>query len=111
MEGFIDAGFEHLEPLMKLRDWLVEHRNDAKNRMLQRRNGKVQYFKNAQGDDTRVMGPYTLEFREKILDELLRTQKEVGVELITQDEIALIKRVWAEDTVRNVRRAPSLPVI
>src|SRR5437016_2589947 len=46
MEGFIDAGFEHLEPLLKLRDWLVEHRNDAKNRMLERRNGKVQYFKN-----------------------------------------------------------------
>lgn len=110
MEGFIDAGFEHLEPLMKFRDFLAQHRNDPDKRMLERRNGKVQYFKNPQGDHAHVMGPYTLEFREVILDELLLTEKEVGQQLISEDEIALIKHIWAKDAARNVRRAPSLPI-
>ncbi len=112
LEGLVDSGFEHLEPLLRFRDWLIEHRNDPSNRMLQRRNGRVQYFTNAQGEESHVQGPYTLKFRQETLDELLRTQKEVGVPLIAEEEIALIKRIWAEDAVKAARQAPTrLPII
>lgn len=111
MEGFVEAGFENLEPLLRFREWLAESRNDPKKRMVERRNGAVTYFKNAQGEEAHVMGPYTLDFRQEMLDKLLLLQAEVDVPLISDDEVLAIRRIWADDAVRRVRRAPSLPVL
>jgi len=101
MEGFIDAGFEHLEPLLEFRDWLAVIRNDRSKRMLERRDGRIAIM----GDgETTVAGPFTLETRQEILNRLLDTQRQVEVPLIDEREIAIIKTIWAEDAVTEARR-------
>lgn len=101
MEGFIDAGFDHLEPLMEFRDWLAVIRNDRSMRMLERRDGRIALM----GDgETTVAGPFTLETRQAILTRLLKIQDEVGLPLIHPDEITRIKAIWAEDAVEEARR-------
>jgi DNA sulfur modification protein DndC len=100
MEGFVDAGFSHLEPLMYFRDWLVAIRNDRGRRMKRRRNGLVSLMK----DGSPTPGPFTLETRQEILDRLLAVQEEVGFELISESEIATIRRVWADDALDEAKR-------
>jgi DNA sulfur modification protein DndC len=101
MEGFIDAGFEHLEPLLEFRDWLALIRNDRSKRMLERRDGRIMLM----GDgETTIAGPFTFETRQVILDRLLEIQENVGMPLIHRDEIARINAIWAEDAVQDARR-------
>jgi DNA sulfur modification protein DndC len=97
MEGFIDAGHENLEPLMDLRDWLAEIRNDPERRMAHRRSGKVSHL----ADGSLIPGPFTLAARREILGRLLDTQRAVGDELISASEIAEIEKIWAEDASRG----------
>jgi DNA sulfur modification protein DndC len=85
LQGFIDNGFEHLEPLAEFRDWLQAYSRDFDNRMTQRRNGQE------------GVGPFTPESRQLILVRLLDVQKEVGLKLISEAEIARIKSIWSED--------------
>lgn len=101
IEGFIEAGFDHLEPLMYFRDWLVAIRNDRSRRMRSRRNGLMTLMK----DGTPVPGPFTLEARREILDRLLAVQAEVGGELISEAEIREIRRVWTEDMLSETQGA------
>jgi DNA sulfur modification protein DndC len=101
MEGFIDAGYENMEPLMEFRDWLADFRNLRSKRMIERRDGRIALM----GDGvTTVAGPFTVEARQEILARLLAVQKEVGMSLISDDEIARIKAFWAEDAVEEARR-------
>lgn len=96
MEAFIEAGLEGLEPLMDLRDWLVKIRNEQERRLAVRRTGMATFVNGAL-----IPGPFTLETRQEILDRLLKTQKEVGETLITEEEIELIKRIWTEDVAQD----------
>lgn len=98
MEGFIDAGHAHLEPLMELRDWLAEIRNDPGRRTAHRRTGKITHL----ADGSLIPGPFTLTARREILEVLLDTQVRVGEPLITEAEVALIKEIWAQDAVRGI---------
>jgi DNA sulfur modification protein DndC len=101
MEGFIEAGFEHLEPLMDFRDWLAVIRNQRNKRMLERRDGRIALM----GDgETTVAGPFTLETRQEILARLLDIQEVVKLPLIHKEEIVHIKRIWAEDTIVDAKR-------
>jgi DNA sulfur modification protein DndC len=101
MEGFIEAGFENMEPLMGFRDWLADFRNERSKRMIERRDGRVALM----GDGvTTVAGPFTVEARQEILARLLDVQGQVGLPLISADEIARIKAFWADDTVEEARR-------
>lgn len=100
MGSLIDAGYEHLEPLMDFRDWLAEIRNDQSRRMARRRSGTVTYMANG----NLVPGPFTYEARREILDRLLELQEEVGQTLITQEEVDLIKRIWSEDASKDLER-------
>jgi DNA sulfur modification protein DndC len=101
MEGLIESGFEHLEPLLEYRDWLAHIRNDRSKRMLERRDGRIALM----GDgETTVAGPFTLETRQELLNRLLDTQNKVGVPLIDEREISIIKTIWAEDAVTEARR-------
>ncbi len=101
LEGFVDAGYPQLEPLLFFRDWLVAIRNDRSRRQRVRRNGFVTLMK----DGTPVPGPFTLEAREEILARLLSVQTEVGVELISAAELSHIKRLWADDAAAEARRS------
>jgi DNA sulfur modification protein DndC len=98
MEGFIDAGHDHLEPLMEFRDWLAQIRNDPSRRAAHRRTGKVTHL----ADGSLIPGPFTLAARHEILDTLLATQDQVGESLISAGEIAHIKAIWAEDAERGL---------
>ena len=101
MEGFIEAGFENMEPLMEFRDWLAKFRNERSKRMIERRDGRIALM----GDGvTTVAGPFTLEARQEILTRLLAMQNEVGMQLISADEIARIKEIWADDAIEEARR-------
>lgn len=101
MEGFIEAGHTHLEPLMDLRENLVAYRSDPTRRMAHRRTGKVTHL----ADGSLIPGPFTLAARREILEELLDTQRRVGEVLITDAEIAEIDRIWAEDAARGLADA------
>jgi DNA sulfur modification protein DndC len=92
MLGFIDSGFEHLEPLVGFRDWLQTYSRDPSNRTTERRNG-------APG-----LGPFTMGARKTILAELRRTQTEVRLTLITEAEVRRIKEIWNEDTANTLFR-------
>lgn len=101
MEAMIDSGHERLEPLMNFRDWLAKFRNQRSNRMVERRDGRIALM----GDGvTTVAGPFTLEARQEILTQLLAVQEQVGMPLISDDEIARIRAFWADDAVEEARR-------
>lgn len=101
MEGFIDAGFEHLEPLLYFRNWLAAIRNDRSRRLKERRNGLVSLM----SDGSPVPGPFTIDTRREILKRLLEAQDEVNLPLISTAEIERINEIWAEDIMIDARRA------
>ena len=112
MEGFIESGAEHLAPLLDFRDWLAETRNDPQRRTIERRDGSVTFMKKKDNEKEKaILGPYTMDARREILERLLALQQEVNLPLITEEEVFLIKRIWAEDTITGVQRASSLPMV
>jgi len=93
MLALIDNGFSYLSPLLKFRDKIVRERNDIDNRMSLRRNGT---------EAVNSMGCYTPSYRKKILDGLLKVQKEIQltkpeIELITNQELIAIQTIWYRD--------------
>ncbi|MGI9558241.1 MAG: DNA phosphorothioation system sulfurtransferase DndC [Thermodesulfobacteriota bacterium] len=103
MRGVIDSGHkdhEKLESLADFREWLIELREDDNNRLPVRRDGKTKFRTNK----TRVMGPFRIEVREKILFRLKKLQKQIGEVLITPSEIEVIKDIWWRDQIREDAR-------
>jgi len=96
LEGFVEAGFAEFAPLIAFRDWLVSIRNDPHRRLARRRDGRMTVAANG----TFVPGPFTLATRAEILNRLLALERKLGRRLIGEDEIARIRRIWAEDAVR-----------
>lgn len=95
IEALINNGEEWMEPLVELRDLLVETRNDRNYRENKRRNGQA-------GDD--IWGPYTPEFRAMFLEKLLIAQKEVQesqpeMVLINYQELVAIQVLWYRDNI------------
>jgi hypothetical protein len=43
------------------------------------------------------VGPYTHQYRQKVMARLLKIQEKVGLELITEAEIHRIEEIWAEE--------------
>lgn len=95
MEGFIDSGYGHLAPLLDFRDWLSEIRDDPTKRLAHRRGGMITFMSNGK----LIPGPFTFETRKEILDKLLLIQSELGEPLISNEEIIVIKKIWAEDAL------------
>lgn len=93
LEGFVDAGFHEFGPLLNFRDWLVEIRNDPKRRLARRRGGRITIT----AGGTFVPGPFAMKTRAEILRRLLKLQQKVEMQLISEEEVALIKKIWAED--------------
>ena len=85
MQGFIQAGETHLQPLAEMRDWLKEIRDADGMRAPVTRNGQPR------------PGPFTGEARQMILDRLLATEQAIGIELIGADELLQIQWHWRED--------------
>lgn len=103
MEGFVESGNAHLEPLLDFRDRLAALRANPEMRMARRRSGAVSHL----ADGSLIPGPFTFEARRLILVELLAVQAKVGEPLISDQEIVEIKRIWAEDAARAVPSSSS----
>ena len=98
LRGLIDSGHRDasaMELLFEFREWLVELREDDRNRDRTRRDGSVK----RRADGSYVMGPFTLEVRRQIFHRLLELQEEVGATLIQSGEIELIEDIWRRDRV------------
>ena len=99
LEGFVELGDEHFRPLLELRDWLIDLREDpegyfddegvyvGKYRSSFRRNGEP------------GKGPLKLETREQVLDRLKAVQEGLGEQIISNEEEALIKEIWHQDSI------------
>ena len=86
MEGFIGSGREEYRGMADFRDWLIQLRdNPAKYREPVRRNGEP-------GN-----GPLKMEIRQEVLRRLLALQEDLGQQLISEAEVALIQQVWVSD--------------
>ncbi len=102
-EAFVDSGHSNLEPLLEMRDWLKNLREDTSKRSARRRNGTLNFV----GDGRLIPGPFTLEARREILERLVATQDEVGFELISSAEIDAIHEHWAQDTMAMAVERPN----
>ena len=93
LNGFIKSGHRELIPLAEFRKWLMSIRDVDQYREKKRRNGTVYETKSGEMG----YGPFTWEARQLILERLLETQKQMGYELITIDELKAIDRIWDEE--------------
>lgn len=102
MEGLIDNGEEWMEPLMELRDELVENRNNRDYRETFRRQDRLRVKSEKEEDD---WGPYVPEYRALVLEKLLKAQKEVQesqgetMQLISHQELVAIQVLWYRDGI------------
>ena len=85
MGNLINNGYSELKELYEFRNWISEFRDNVKYRCDFRRNG------------VKGLGPITLEGREIILNKLLETEKQSGLNLIGEDEIRRIYELWETD--------------
>lgn len=90
LNGFIKSGHRELIPLAEFRTWLMDIRDKEEYREKKRRNGTV--YEDKQGN--MGFGPFTWEARQIILKRLIETQKKMGYELITIDELKAIDEIW-----------------
>jgi len=96
LAGFVEAGYAEFTPLIELRDWLASIRDVPERRMARRRNGKLTITSSG----VFIPGPFTLDTRREVLARLLDAQKQIGMPLIADEEIARIKMIWAEDAIQ-----------
>ena len=97
LQNFIDkSSGDDKRVLIELRDFrnkLLEMRESSQYRDTKRRNGAV--YKKADG--TFGLGPFKLEARRLILRELLELENRTGLELITEEELKVIDKMWDEE--------------
>lgn len=97
MSALIKNGVEWMRPLLDFRNRLVENRNVSENRRKTRRNGQL-----AVDETGHNMGNYTMEYRIKLLRELLTIQKNTqqyrsSIGLIKSQELIAIQVMWYRD--------------
>jgi DNA sulfur modification protein DndC len=85
MAGFIEGGEEWMEPLRELRNWLKSIRENSELRAPLRRDG------------TPGPGPFTPGCRRIILERLFETERSVGIQLISDEEIRSIQAEWSNE--------------
>lgn len=93
LQNFINKGALELIPLRDFRNTLLDMRNDPSMRDTKRRNGSI--YKRSDG--SLGMGPFTLEARRIILERLLELENKTGMELITEEELKTIDKMWDEE--------------
>lgn len=93
LNGFIKSGHRELIPLSNFRTWIMSIRDRDEYREKKRRNGTVYETKTGEMG----YGPFTWEARQLILKELIETQKKMGYELITTEELKAIDEIWDQE--------------
>ena len=110
MRGLIDAGHEEedmLEAFADFREWLIELREDNSNRLPVRRDGRTKL----RDDGTRVFGPFTLEVRKAILDQLRSLEAKTDQLLLMHAELDVIQDIWRTDRIREDGRLALLACV
>lgn len=97
LTSLVNKGLTWLAPLLKLRESMVEERNKSENRLPIRRN-----MKNAVNEDGDNLGTYDPEYRIKLLEQVLNSQRIIqkenpNIELITNQELVAIQVIWHRD--------------
>ena len=87
-EGLLASGDERMEKLIEFRDTLLYYRDPA--------NGKRD-MKRMNGNEG--PGPLTISARRELLTHLIKLQEQIGLKLISDDELFLIQQFWK--TARN----------
>ena len=90
LKAFIDRGEAWLRPLRDYRDWLLEMRATPSARETKRRNGAV-YRK---PDGSLGLRPFTMETGQEMLRRLLKLEVDMGLSLITIEELKYIDMLW-----------------
>ena len=90
LNGFIKKGHRELVPLAEFRTWIMSIRDTDRYREKKRRDGTV--YETRAGE--MGYGPFTWEARQLILEKLIETQKKIGYELITVEELKAIDEIW-----------------
>ena len=85
-----------LAKLAAFRDRLRDERNLPENRVQGRNRRGVTLVKR---DGNVGTGSYTMEYRKNLLQDLLTLQEEVGMELISKQELHFIEKVWNEEII------------
>lgn len=93
LEGFVESGFAEFAPLLAFRDWLLSIRDEPHRRSARRRSGRI----TVSATGVFIPGPFTLETRQEILARVVDLQVTTGLPVISDDEVARIKTIWAED--------------
>lgn len=104
LNGFIRSGHRELIPLAEFRTWLMSIRDIDEYREKKRRNGTVYRTKTGE----RGYGPFTWEARQLILTKLLETQKKMGYELISVEELKAIDEIWDSEIDLSRRKLVEL---
>ncbi len=97
MTALIKNGLNWMQPLLDFRDSLVADRNISANRNSTRRNGQL-----AVDETGHNMGNYTMDYRIRLLRELLTIQKNTqqhrsSIDLINSQELIAIQIRWYRD--------------
>ena len=90
LNGFIKAGHRELIPLAEFRSWIMSIRDKDEYREKKHRDGTVYADKHG----NKGYGPFTWEARQLILTKLIETQRTIGYELITIEELRAIDEIW-----------------
>ena len=93
LEGFVESGFKEFGPLLDFRDWLAMIRRDPDRRQARRRNGHI----TTNEDGELIPGPFTLQARAEILEELRKVEAVTGQQLVSEEEVDLIHWIWADE--------------
>jgi DNA sulfur modification protein DndC len=92
-----------LAKLAAFRDRLRDERDEDENRVHGRNRLGVTLTKDEKYGGGIGRGSYTMAYRERLLEDLLKLQDEVEMELISPEEIAFIHKTWDEETIKLAR--------
>lgn len=85
MENFINNGDIWMEDLLDFRNWLYEIRQESSQYVPARLIGKAKF------------GPFLLRTREEMLEKLIQLQEQLGIELISEEELSITKKLIEGD--------------
>lgn len=112
LTGLVNKGYAWLDPLLKLRQNMIDVRNDTDNRLPIRRN-----FQNAVNSDGDNLGMYNPKYRIELLKQVLNAQRTIqkggkNIELITNQELVAVQVIWHRDAAYyNIKFAETVSQI
>ena len=89
-----------LAKLAAFRNRLRDERDLKENRVHGRNRRGVTLVKR---DGSVGTGPYTMQYRQELLTSLIDLQEDVGMELISENEVNIIKQIWNEELIHMAK--------